>query len=106
MRLVAVGAVFHDRGVLPQKWTSTFSSKVLVEAGYSEQYYNYTLHYEPDVKTPSQNPPYGDISMLELVNPANRLSNAAQMDFQDWFPSYNIVGSDSGCHEGCGNWCR
>jgi len=77
------------------KWTSTPTSRVLLEAGYSEQYYNYTLHYQPDVKTPARNLPYGDISMLELVNPANRLRNAAQMDFQDWFPSYNLAGSAS-----------
>jgi len=77
------------------KWTTTMSSKMLVEGGFSEQYYNYTLHYQDDVKLALQNPPYGDISMLELVNPANRLRNAAQMDFQDWFPSYNVVGSAS-----------
>ncbi len=77
------------------KWTSPLTDRVLLEAGYSEQYYNYTLHYQPDVKTAAQNPPFGDISMLELVNPANRLSNAAQMDFQDWFPSYNLAGSAS-----------
>src|SRR5262249_49566030 len=47
------------------KWTSTVSSKLLLEAGFSEQYYNYTLHYEPDVRTASQSPPYGDVSMLE-----------------------------------------
>jgi carboxypeptidase family protein len=77
------------------KWTSTVTSRMLLEAGFSEQYYNYTLHYEPEVKVPAQNPPFGDVSMLELVNPANRLSNAAQMDFQDWFPSYNVAGSAS-----------
>ena len=30
--------------------------------------------------------------MLDLAK-GNRLSNAAQMDFQDWFPSYNLVGT-------------
>jgi hypothetical protein len=75
------------------KWTSTLTSKLLLQAGYSEQYYNYTLHYQPDVKTPAENPPFGDISRLELTS--NRLSNAAQMDFKDWFPSYNVLGSAS-----------
>jgi hypothetical protein len=75
------------------KWTSTVTSRLLLEAGFSENYYNYTLQYQPEVATPAQHSPYGDISKLELTT--NRLSNAAQMDFQDWFPYYNVVGSAS-----------
>jgi hypothetical protein len=75
------------------KWTSPVTSRVLLESGFSEQYYNYTLHYQPDVKTASQKPPFGDISMRELST--QRLSNAAVSDFQDWFPSYNVVGAVS-----------
>jgi hypothetical protein len=75
------------------KWTSTMTTRLLLEAGFSEQYYNYTLHYQPDVAGPSAMPPYGDVAKLELSN--NRLSNAARRDFQDIFPSYNIVSSAS-----------
>jgi hypothetical protein len=75
------------------KWTSTVTNKLLLEAGYSEQYYNYTLHYEPEVQTPAEFPPYGTVSHLDIIT--GRTSNAAQTDFQDWFPYYNVVGSAS-----------
>jgi hypothetical protein len=75
------------------KWTSTLTSKLLLEAGFSENYYNYTLHYQPDVATPEQKQPFGDVAKLELTT--NRISNAARRDFQDWFPYYNMVASAS-----------
>ena len=75
------------------KWTSTLTSKLLLEAGFSENYYNYTLHYQPGVATPDQKPPFGDVAKLELTT--NRISNAARRDFQDWFPYYNVVASAS-----------
>jgi hypothetical protein len=75
------------------KWTSTVSNKLLVEAGYSTNYYNYSLHYEPEVAGPSAAKPYGDISHFDIIT--NRLSGAAQMDFRDWFMKRNLVGSVS-----------
>jgi hypothetical protein len=75
------------------KWTSTATSRLLLEAGFSEQYYSYTLNYRPEVATPTEKPPYGDISKLELST--NRLTNAARRDFLDVFPSYNITSAVS-----------
>jgi hypothetical protein len=75
------------------KWTSTLTSKVLVEAGYSENYYDYTLHYQPEVQTASEKPPYGDVSHLDIVT--GRRTVAATRDFEDIFPFYNLYGASS-----------
>jgi hypothetical protein len=75
------------------KWTSTVSSKLLVEAGYSENYYDYTLHYRPEVATADEKPPYGDISHLDIVT--GRRTVAATQDFEDTFPFYNVYGASS-----------
>jgi hypothetical protein len=75
------------------KWTSAMTSRLLIEGGFSEQFYNYTLNYRPEVQMPHERPPYGDIAKLELST--NRLTNAARRDFQDVFPSYNISGAAS-----------
>ncbi|MEQ1908631.1 MAG: TonB-dependent receptor, partial [Vicinamibacterales bacterium] len=75
------------------KWTSTVTSKLLVEAGFSENFYDYTLHYRPEVKDASQLPPYGSISHLDIVT--GRRSVAALQDFEDKFPFYNLYGASS-----------
>lgn len=75
------------------KWTSTLSNRLLLETGFSENYYDYTLEYQPEVRRPADLPPYGDISKIEITT--GRLSNAAQQDFRDTFPYYNIVSSVS-----------
>ena len=75
------------------KWTSTVTSKLLVEAGYSENYYDYTLHYRPEVKNAQQLPPYGSISHLDIVT--GRRSVAALQDFEDTFPFYNLYGAST-----------
>jgi hypothetical protein len=75
------------------KWTSTVSNKILVEAGYSENYYNYTLHYQPEVKSPAEKPPYGDVSHVDVIT--GRRTVAATRDFQDIFPFHNAYGASS-----------
>jgi len=75
------------------KWTSTVTSKLLIEAGYSENYYDYTLHYRPEVQTAAQLPPYGSISHLDIVT--GRRTVAALQDFRDTFPFYNVYGASS-----------
>jgi hypothetical protein len=75
------------------KWTSTVSSKLLIEAGFSENYYDYTLHYQPEVKTAAEKPPYGDISHVDIVT--GRRTVAAPRDFRDIFPFYNLYGASS-----------
>jgi len=75
------------------KWTSTVTSKLLIEAGFSENYYDYTLHYRPEVQTAEQLPPYGSISHLDIVT--GRRTVAATQDFRDTFPFYNLYGASS-----------
>jgi len=84
------------------KWTSTITDRLLLEAGFSEQYYNYWLHYQPEVvratcftafaSCPSGTS-YGDISKVDIIRGTR--SNAALRDFHDWFPKYNLVSSVS-----------
>jgi hypothetical protein len=75
------------------KWTSTMTSRLLMEGGFSENFYNYTLHYQPEVALPEDQPPFGDVAKIELST--NRISNAARRDFQDKFPYYTLTGAVS-----------
>ncbi len=75
------------------KWTSTLSSKLLLEAGFSENYYDYTLHYRPEVQDAQQLPPYGSVSHVDIVT--GRRSVAATRDFRDTFPFYNLYVASS-----------
>jgi len=75
------------------KWTSTITSKLLLETGFSENYYDYTLSYRPEVATEAEKAPYGDISHLDIVT--GRRTVAATRDFRDIFPFYNLYGASS-----------
>ncbi|HUR33322.1 MAG TPA: TonB-dependent receptor [Vicinamibacterales bacterium] len=75
------------------KWTSTITSKLLVEAGFSENYYDYTLHYRDEVATVAEKPPFGDVSHVDIVT--GRRTVAATRDFEDTFPFYNLYGASS-----------
>jgi hypothetical protein len=75
------------------KWTSTVTSKLLLEAGFSENYYDYTLEYRPEVASPAEKPPYGDISRVDIVT--GRRTGAATRDFRDIFPFYNLYGAST-----------
>jgi hypothetical protein len=84
------------------KWTSPVTDKLLLEAGFSEQYYNYWLSYQPEVRRATcfvafascpAGTDYGDITKIDIIRMTR--SNAALRDFHDWFPKYNIVSSVS-----------
>lgn len=75
------------------KWTATLTNKLLAEVGFSEQYYDYTLEYRPEVATAAERPPYGDVSHLDIVT--GRRTVAATRDFRDIFPFYNLYGASS-----------
>ena len=75
------------------KWTSTVTSKFLLEVGFSENYYDYTLGYRPEVALPADKPPYGDVSHFDIVT--GRRTVAATRDFRDVFPFYNLYGASS-----------
>jgi hypothetical protein len=75
------------------KWTSTVTGKLLLEAGFSENYYDYTLGYRPEVASPADRPPYGDISHFDTVT--GRRTVAATRDFRDIFPFYNVYAAST-----------
>ena len=68
------------------KWTSTLSSKLLVEAGVSIIRYNYTLYPQPEVKPT-------DISQMDLTT--GTVTNAATNYIHNWFSMYRFAGSVS-----------
>ena len=50
------------------KWTSTVTNRLLVEAGYSENYTGYKIAAQDTVQIgPSATSPWGDISKSDLV---------------------------------------
>lgn len=75
------------------KLTSTITSRLLLEAGFSENYYDYTLEYRDEVRSPTERAPFGDVSHLDVVT--NRRTVAALRDFRDTFPFYNLYGASS-----------
>jgi hypothetical protein len=84
------------------KWTSTVTNKLLIEAGYSTNFYGFKLSYQPEVVRATCStaydkcPPgtsYGDVSKVDLITGTRR--NAALNDFYNPFVAYNVVGSVS-----------
>ncbi len=84
------------------KLTSAVSSRLLVEAGFSEQYYNYRLSYQPEVVYATcftafvacpAGTHYGDIAKVDILRGTR--TNAALRDFQDVFPKYNLMSAAS-----------
>ncbi len=84
------------------KWTSTMTSKLLVEAGYQSLYYGFKLAYRPEVDratcftaflncAPGTN--YGDISKVDITLGTRK--DAALQDFQNPFVSYVVASSMS-----------
>jgi hypothetical protein len=77
------------------KWTSTLSSKLLLEVGYSQNYLHNDYGSQPGVKGPSATQPFGDVSKADVGNLTKLYDNA-------WFlvgplvpNSKNIVASVS-----------
>jgi len=58
------------------KWTSTLTNKLLLEAGYSTNFYGFSLQYRPEVTTPSASNPFGDIAKRDII--LGTLRNAAE----------------------------
>lgn len=80
--------------IIQGKWTSTVSNKLLLEAGYSENYFTRQQLYEPEVARPSVANPYGDIAKRDLAT--GRIWNAAPGGENHWWvPGYKYVASVS-----------
>jgi hypothetical protein len=77
------------------KWTSTLTNRLLVEAGYSENYTGYEIGYQDNVRGPGENPPWGDIAKSDIVITPRTFFNAATQVFENPLMSRNLVGSAS-----------
>jgi hypothetical protein len=79
------------------KWTGTMTNRLLIEAGYSENYTGYKIDPQDTVQIgPSASTsPWGDISKSDLVNLTKFSTNAPTQWFKNPLMSRNIVGSVS-----------
>jgi hypothetical protein len=79
------------------KWTGTLTNKLLIEAGYSENYTGYALEPQETVQIgPSASTsPWGDISKSDLAITSRFGTNAPTQWFENPLMSRNIVGSVS-----------
>jgi hypothetical protein len=77
------------------KWTSTLSSRLLVEAGYSTSYLDGGYEYQPTVKGPSATNPWGDIPKSDLDIQSKTFDNARYLIGPLTPDSRNIVASVS-----------
>jgi hypothetical protein len=77
------------------KWTSTVTSKLLVEAGFSQNYLGYNLKYQQGVDRPSATDPWGDISKVDLGIQTKSVFNAATTEFYNPFVAKQFVASTS-----------
>ena len=72
------------------KWTSTVTSRLLVEAGWSTNFYNYWLGYQPESEATAANP-IGVLSKVDLDT--NRTYDAARFAFNSYFDRDYLVSS-------------
>jgi len=72
------------------KWTGTLTSRLLVEAGWSTNFYNYWLSYQPEAEAQAGNP-LGVISKVDLNT--NRTYDAARNAFNSYFDRDYLVAS-------------
>jgi hypothetical protein len=77
------------------KWTSTLSSKLLFEAGFSKNFLGYNLKYQSDVARPSAANPFGDISKSDAGIASKGTFNAATTEFYNPFVANQAVTSMS-----------
>lgn len=68
------------------KWTATLTSRVLLEAGYSVNYYSWGGDFQPEIRRPSATDPYGDIAKIELLT--NISYNAPTNEFRNPLERY------------------
>lgn len=74
------------------KWTAPLTSRLLVEAGWSTNFYNYWLQYQPEAQPTATNP-IGVISKVDLNT--NRTYDAARNAFNSYFDRDYLVASAS-----------
>lgn len=72
------------------KWTAPLTDRLLVEVGWSTNYYNYWLEYQPEA-LPSATNPIGVIAKVDLNT--NRTYDAARNYFNSYFDRDYLVSS-------------
>ena len=78
------------------KWTGTMTNRLLIEAGYSENYTGYKIDAQDTVQIgPSATSPWGDIAKSDTVITSKTVYNAPTQWFENPLMSRNIVGSVS-----------
>ena len=77
------------------KWTSTLTNRLLVEAGFSQNYLGYNLKYQKGVDRPSATDPWGDISKADVAIQTRSVYNAATTEFYNPFVAKQVVASVS-----------
>jgi len=75
------------------KWTSTLSSRLLFELGFSQNFLGYNLTYQDDVARPGPGNPFGDVSKRDTVIPGRATYNARETEFYNPFVAKQIVSS-------------
>jgi hypothetical protein len=80
-------------GVVQAKWTSTVTSRLLIEAGFSRHFVGYNIAYQDDVQRPSSANPFGDVSKSDTAISALTVYNAVVNEFYNPFVARNLVGS-------------
>jgi hypothetical protein len=73
------------------KWTSPVTNKLLLESGFSMNYYNYWLNPQAGL-APGPTNPLGVISQVDLNN-SNRTYSATRQGSDQWFAHYYHVSS-------------
>jgi hypothetical protein len=77
------------------KWTSTLTSKLLVEAGFSKNFIGYNQKYQSDVARPSATNPFGDVSKSDTAIQSKTVFNALTAEFYNPFVANQVVASVS-----------
>ena len=93
--LAAAGVQNMYSHAIQTKWTSTMTNRLLVEAGYSENYTGYKIEAQETVQGPSATNPWGDIPKTDTVITSRTFFNAPSQTFKNPLMSRNIVGSVS-----------
>jgi hypothetical protein len=75
------------------KWTSTVTNRVLLEAGYSENYTGYKIAAQDTVQGPSATRPWGDLAKSDSVITSRTFFNAPTQTFENPLMARNIVAS-------------
>lgn len=73
------------------KWTSTLTSKLLIEAGFSKNFVGYNLQYQSDVARASAANPFGDISKSDSAIQSKTVFNASATEFYNPFVANQIA---------------